>query len=174
MNTHATLPAARLWTPGLLRYLAGETFIAITVNVVIGGVATWFLADPASLAHANLAGAAKQLVMPTLGPASMLVPGITGVTRRRVARGNAPRLHLDAGYRLPRNVAARTVIIALAALVVLGGPAAIALYYYLQAAPISFSRLLAFMLGYGAAFGLLVAPVTVTAALADPPASRLE
>lgn len=169
MNTHVARPASRPGTPELLRYLAGETGIAIAVNVAIGGVATWLLADPAALAHAHLADAAKQLVMPTLGPASALVPGITSLTRKRVARGAAPYLHLRPVTGLPHNLAARAVIIGLAALVLLGGPGAVLLYYFLQAAPVSFPRLFVFMLGYGAAFGLLVAPITVVAALADPP-----
>jgi hypothetical protein len=167
MNTHAALPVSRSGASGLVRYIAGETCIGMAVNIAIGGVATWFLADPAGLAHAHLADAARQLVMPTLGPATGLVPGITGVTRNRVAKGTAPRL--PAIVRLPHNIIARTMIIGLAALILVAGPGMIILYYYLHAAPVSFARLMIFMVGYGAVFGLVVSPVTVAAALADAP-----
>lgn len=155
------------------RYIAAETCIAIVINTALGGVITFLVAHPAGLAHATYWQAAGQLVMPTVGPASMLVPGITSLTRGRVAKGAAPSVRVAALGWMPSGMIARTVIIGLAALALLGSTGGFLLWLYLLAATPTLARMIAFMMAYGAMFGLLVAPVVVLAALGDPPRGKI-
>jgi len=151
------------------RYVATETCIAMLINAALGGVITSLVAHPASLAHPTYLQAVGQLVMPTLGPASMLVPGITGLTRGRAAKGAAPSVRVAALGWMPVGLIARTVVIGLAALVLLGSTGGFLLWQYLLAETPTLPRMIAFMMAYGAMFGLVVGPVVVLAALADVP-----
>jgi hypothetical protein len=156
-------------TASLSRYVATETCIAIVINAALGGIITSLVAHPATLGNATYWQSFGQLVMPTLGPASMLVPGITGVTRGRVAKGGTPAVRIAAFRLMPQSVIARAVIIGLAALALLGTTGGFLLWLYLHAAPPTLSRMVAFMTVYGAIFGLVVSPVVVIAALGDTP-----
>jgi hypothetical protein len=149
------------------RYVITETCITVVINLAIGAVLTWKLGDPAALAHAGFADTAHQLMMPTLGPASGMALGITNLTRGRVARGLAPRLHLPGLAWLPRNLLLRSAVISLAALVLLGGSGALAMVAYIQAAPLTFTRLMEFMLAYAAVSAAILTPCIILPALAD-------
>jgi len=149
-----------------------ETCIAIVINAVLGGVITSLVTNPPSLVHATYWQAAGQLVMPTLGPASMLVPGITSLTRGRVAKGVAPFVKIAALQWIPANLVVRTVVIAVTALLVLGSAGGFFLWQFLALAPPTLTRMVAFMVGYGVAFGLLVTPVVVLTALGDGEAAK--
>jgi len=153
--------------PAVQRYVLIETGITIGINLVIGAVLTWSLGDPAALAHANFADAAHQLMMPTLGPASGMALGITNLTRGRVANGQAPHLHLPWLAWLPRNLVLRSVAMSLAALMLLDGSGALLMVVYVQAAPLSFARLMAFMLVYSAFLAAVMTPAIILPALAD-------
>jgi hypothetical protein len=155
------------------RYVATETCIAMLINAALGGVITSLVAHPAALAHATYWQAVGQLVMPTLGPASMLVPGITSLTRGRVAKGSAPCVHVAALRWLPAGLIARTVIIGLAALALLGSTGGLLLWLYVRAETPTLPRMVAFMIAYGAMFGLVVAPAVIFAALGDKPRGKV-
>jgi hypothetical protein len=154
------------------RYVATETCVGVVINAALGGVITSLVAHPAALAHATYWQAVGQLVMPTLGPASMMVPGITSLTRGRVAKGGAPVVRVSALRWLPSGLIARSVIIGLAALALLGSTGGFLLWLYLLAAPPTLMRMIGFMMTYGAMFGLVVAPVVILAALGDTPRGK--
>jgi hypothetical protein len=160
--------------PAPLRYVMTETCIAMLANAAIGGVITSLVAQPAALIHPTYWQAFGQLVMPTLGPASLMVPGITGLTRARVAKGTAPAFSLAALSWLPQGLFARTAIIGLAILALLGCSFGVLLWRLLWAAPPTRMRMVVFIMVYGAAFSLLAVPVVVIAALGDrAPVKRL-
>jgi hypothetical protein len=158
--------------PSVQHYTLTETGITIAINLVIGAVLTWKLGDPVALSHAGFSDAAHQLMMPTLGPASGMALGITNLTRGRVAKGQAPRLHLPWLAWLPRNLVLRSVFISVAALVLLGGSGALLMVAYIHAAPLTFARLMAFMLAYSVLLAAIVTPAIILPALADAPDNK--
>jgi len=73
---------------------------------------------------------------------------------------------------LPRNLVLRSVLISVAALVLLGGSGALIMVAYIQAAPLTFARLMAFMLVYAVLLAAIVTPAIVLPALADVPENK--
>lgn len=151
------------------RYFAVETGISVVINTVMAGLFTWLLSDFAQLGTGALGPVARDMLNATIGPVIAFVPPLTLVTRSRTAAGVVAPLPARAFPRLPRPLLARIPMIAAAALVLLCLPGIALFLTYLHDAPRGVAEIMAFKTAYGAAIGLILAPLVLAAALRDAP-----
>jgi hypothetical protein len=147
------------------RYIAIETAISLVINVALSAAFAWLMfhgRDPIAFASSNGFGIDYFPQTFMIGLMSVVVP--TLLTRRRL---KAAKLQPAMGrVRLPSRLIIRAPFVAVIATVVLGG-AAFLLSMGLLPLSVSFSKLVAIKLIYGAFVALAVTPVGLRAALRD-------
>jgi hypothetical protein len=149
------------------RILLRETALSMVINTAMSGIMTWLLADRAALARGALPAIGFEMFMSTFLPTLLFLPALTAAIRRQptppdLGQAVPPLLAL-----LPARLPWRILTIAAVALVGLAMPGSAALAWLAAAAPLTFARLMAFKLAYGALFGLVLTPPVVLAALWD-------
>lgn len=148
------------------RYIVTETLISMVVNaafsaafalLVFGGRSDIDLWGPSGLAL----DFAPQTF--TIALMSVLVP--SALVRRRIRSGTLPPATGEPS-RLPRNLLARALLMALLATVSLGGAATVLLAAFWPG-PLAFASVLPLKIAYGALVALAVTPLALRAALPD-------
>lgn len=146
------------------RYIAVETGISIAINGAISAGMFQLLlgGQPVIARSAGIVDTVPQTFMIAL--MSALVPGF--VTRRRVAAG-VVRPRIGTGLRLPQNLVARALLVAIVATILLGGLAILSLIA-IAPDPIPNTPFFVAKIAYGMLVAAIVTPVAVASALADP------
>lgn len=146
------------------RYIAIESLIGAVICLGLSVFFVWLMFHGQRHIEVGplIIDSAPQTFMIAL--MTMLVP--TLITRKRVKSGAAPAA--DGSVRLPRNALVRSLVIALAALVI-GFTANAAGFLLLAPDGLPYPAALAAKAAYGAALGAIIASIAVTAALRDRP-----
>jgi hypothetical protein len=166
MTVQAAAP--RVATPAS-RYVANETMVGIIVNLIMAGLVTTLTNRADAFNGANLSYVASDMAKATIFPILAFGFGLTMATRKRLGTGAVATFASPPPAWSPRNLLLRLIILAAIALVVLGAPAALALYGLCEAKALTPIRLMLFKLAYGAVIGVLVTPVVLILALYDRP-----
>ena len=156
-------------------YVAHETGISIVINMAISAAFVWIVfggaaAVPVSGTRGLLVDFLPQTFMIAL--MGSLVP--SALTRKRVRgqrrRGQPGRDEIAGGAPflpwLPRSLLVRSILIALAALPILAGPAML-LLWSVQHAPVTIWVVLVLKIAYGALVAAVVTPLAVRAVLGE-------
>lgn len=155
------------------RYLAVETATSVVLNIVVSAAFAWIPfhgADNVPLWGPR--GIAVDLVPTTFMITLMVSIALTLITRRRVRTGQVAGLNPAvvgfSGFRwLPRQVVWRALALATALTAILV-PAFVALFVVAHVELLPFDAFFVFKLIYGGLLAVVVTPVILLAALADP------
>lgn len=150
-------------------YVARETAISVVINVVISLLFVW-------LVFGGDAEAARQDVLIDFIPQTFMIALMgslipAAITRGKLNRGAVARIP-GPPSRLPHNLFLRSLLIAVAATLVVGGAAAI-LTVALLGTSIDLETLTIVKACYGALVALIVTPPALRAALRDQRAGQL-
>ena len=148
------------------RYVVMECLISAAFNAGISAFFTMLVfAGRESIGLWGGGGLALDFVPQTFMGALMsaMVPSFLTIRRMRAGKVSAYRWPL--AHYLPRTLALRSILIAIAATVVLGG-VALSLTAALWEAPLSFAQIFPAKVAYGTLVGIIVTPIGLRAALA--------
>jgi hypothetical protein len=148
------------------RCILVETAIGMVINALFStGFAFLVFGGRAEVGLWGPDGLALDFVPQTFAIAMMSVLVPTALTRRRIGGGTLATGG-EARPRLPRNLLLRALLMALAAMILLGGTAT-ALLAAAWSGPLNFGAVLPLKIGYGALVALAVTPPALRAALGD-------
>lgn len=148
------------------KYLIVETLVSVVVNGAIS--ALFVVLAFAGRSEVDLWGPgnlAVDLLPQTFAVAFMSVLVPTILTRKRLRSGKLGRAE-GVSSRLPRNLWLRSLLLAVAATVLIAGTM-IALLAALWSGPIAYGDLFLLKVLYGGVVALLVTPIALVATLAD-------
>jgi len=146
-------------------YVAVQTAIGVTVNLVLGALFTILNFGDGQAAFWGFGGLAFDFVPATFVPVAGMTIGLTLATRAKRRTGKAPSL-AGGPLPLPRNLLLRAGLFAAGSTLALGGIGLAALTA-LWTPSLDFQTLLAFKLAYAALVALVMTPLITVAALRD-------
>lgn len=151
------------------KYLVVETLVSVVINAAIS--ALFVVLAFGGRSEVDLWGSgnlAMDMIPQTFAVAffSALVP--TALTRKRLRSGKVAPAE-NASTRLPRNLWLRSLLLAVAATVLIAG-AMILILSALWNGPMAYGDVFLLKVVYGGVVALLVTPIALVAALADRPA----